>query len=155
MKNIALSPRIRNPKDFFSGLIFLGIGILGAWIARNYSFGTPVRMGPGFLPTGLSYITTILGLVIMARAMVTDGEGVSRIVWRPLIMVLAGIAAFGLLIQEAGLVITTMVSVAVGGAAAPDLRLWEMLLLGAGLALFSVLVFVVGLGQAMPIWWFR
>jgi hypothetical protein len=109
-------------------------------------------MGPGYLPTILSCIVVLLGLVILARSFVIEGEGATRIVWRPLILITGAIVAFGLLIQPLGLVGTVIVTVVLGGVAARDMGYLELGLLALGLAAFSAIVFVYGLGQPMDLW---
>ncbi len=47
---------IRSPKDFWTGVIYVGFGAAAWWIARDYSFGTASRMGPGYFPTVLAAI---------------------------------------------------------------------------------------------------
>jgi hypothetical protein len=42
---------IRNPKDFWSGIMFLAISLVTIIIARTYPVGTAGRMGPGFFPS--------------------------------------------------------------------------------------------------------
>jgi hypothetical protein len=37
--------QIYNPKDFYSGLLFLAVGLAFAIGATNYPIGTAVRMG--------------------------------------------------------------------------------------------------------------
>ncbi len=41
----------RSNKDFWAGLMFAGTGAAAMFIARNYPFGTTLRMGPGYFPT--------------------------------------------------------------------------------------------------------
>ena len=38
--------KIKSQRDFWSGLMFVVIGIGFAWGALNYSFGTSARPGP-------------------------------------------------------------------------------------------------------------
>jgi hypothetical protein len=144
--------KIGAPKDFYAGLLFIAIGLLGAGMGVRYQFGSALRMGPGYLPTILSCIVVLLGLVILARSFVIEGEGATRIVWRPLILITGAIVAFGLLIQPLGLVGTVIVTVVLGGVAARDMGYLELGLLALGLAAFSAIVFVYGLGQPMDLW---
>ena len=39
--------KIKSQKDFWSGLMFVAVGIGFAWGATGYSFGTSARPGPG------------------------------------------------------------------------------------------------------------
>jgi hypothetical protein len=144
--------KIRAPKDFFAGLMFIGIGALGAVLATHYAFGTALRMGPGYFPTLLSWGTMLLGAVILLRSFTLDGLPVSRIGWRPLVFVLASIVVFGLLVTKVGLVLTTIVATIVGGVASREMRWVELVLLSVGLAAFCAGVFVYGLGQPIELW---
>lgn len=61
-------------KDFLAGLMFLGFGLLAYVVAfsplssffgqSRLALGTPVRMGPGYVPQMLSFIMMALGAVI-------------------------------------------------------------------------------------------
>ena len=46
--------RIKSQKDFFAGLLYMGIGIAFAWGATNYNIGDGARMGPGYFPLVLA-----------------------------------------------------------------------------------------------------
>lgn len=37
---------IKSQKDFFSGLMFMGVGTAFAWGATTYNVGNAARMGP-------------------------------------------------------------------------------------------------------------
>ena len=41
--------KIKSQKDFWSGLMFVVVGLAFAWGATNYNFGTSARPGPGLL----------------------------------------------------------------------------------------------------------
>ena len=53
--------RVKNPQDFWAGLLFLVIGLLAVYFGRNYAFGAATKMGPGYLPTVLSWMMAGLG----------------------------------------------------------------------------------------------
>ncbi|MBN8919949.1 MAG: tripartite tricarboxylate transporter TctB family protein [Rhizobiales bacterium] len=144
--------KIRAPKDFFAGILFVAIGVTGALMASHYAFGSALRMGPGYLPMILSSITALLGLAILGRSFAIDGEPVARIVWRPLVLITAAIVLFGVTITQLGLVAAVIITVLVGGFAARDMGKLELVLVALGLALFSAVVFVYGLGQPMQLW---
>ena len=41
---------IRHPKDFWSGMLFILIGIAAIIVGSRYNLGTAARMGPGYFP---------------------------------------------------------------------------------------------------------
>ena len=144
--------RIRAPKDFWSGLLFLAIGLAGAMLARNYAFGSTLRMGPGFMPTVLSWITAGLGVIVIAKSLSTEGAPVGRFHLLPMVLVFAAILAFALTIERFGLIVATVATVLIGGLASREAGPVERIALAVGLAAFCGLVFVVGLGQSMRLW---
>ena len=66
--------KIKSQKDFWSGLLFVAIGIGFAWGATNYNFGSSARPGPGFFPFGLGLLMAILGSVVLFKALVVETE---------------------------------------------------------------------------------
>ena len=63
---------VKNGKDFWAGLMFLGFG-LGFGIAgyNNYNMGTAVRMGPAYFPVVLGGMMSFLGALIFLRSFVS------------------------------------------------------------------------------------
>ena len=59
-------------KDFLSGLMFIGFGLIALYFGQKLALGTPVRMGPGYLPTALSWILAGIGFARL-RAVVRGG----------------------------------------------------------------------------------
>ena len=41
---------IRNPKDFWAGLVYIAFGVAAILIALKYPVGSAGRMGPGYFP---------------------------------------------------------------------------------------------------------
>lgn len=144
--------RVRAPKELWSGLLFMAVGAAGVWLARDYAYGSALRMGPGYLPTVLSWCTLGLGAVVFLRAFFTDGPELDAFAVRPLLLVLLAIGVFGLLITRAGLVASIIAAAIVGGFASRELGRTEMIALSIGIAIFCSLVFVVGLGQPIDLW---
>jgi len=66
--------QIRNGKDFWAGLMFVGFGLGFMLIAFNYSMGTAGRMGPAYFPVVLGGLLALLGAVIFLRALVSRIE---------------------------------------------------------------------------------
>lgn len=142
---------IRSPKDFWSGVIFIVFGLAAVFIARDYSMGTAGRMGPGYFPTILGYILAALGVISAIRGVAKPGEGTGRFAIKEAFLVLLGVLLFGLLMRGAGVVISIIVLIMLGGLANPKFRTGPYLVLGVGAAIFCVLLFVKALGLPMPV----
>jgi Tripartite tricarboxylate transporter TctB family len=132
--------------------MFIGFGIGFAVIAQNYQMGTAVRMGPAYFPTVLGALLAILGLAIFVQSFAVAGPKVPPFLFRPLILILAAIVLFGIFLKPLGLVLASAILVGVGALGGHEFRWREVAILYVVLALFSVFVFVKGLGLPFPIW---
>jgi hypothetical protein len=56
--------KIKSQKDFWSGLMFIAVGVGFAWGATNYSFGSSARPGPAYFPFGLGVLLAIMGALV-------------------------------------------------------------------------------------------
>ena len=141
---------IRDPRDFWSGVIFVAFGLGAMLVGRGYAMGTAERMGPGYFPTVLGGLLAVLGAICVLRSLVRPGEGVGRFALKNLALILGATVLFGVLIRTAGLVIAIVLLVLAGGLASSQFRLAPYLKLGIGMAIGSVLIFTKGLGLPMP-----
>ncbi len=144
--------RIRSPKDFWAGLIFVAIAAAFILLAQQYRLGDLNRMGPAMFPTLVGALLAALGAIVVLRSFVLDGEALPRFHARPIGVSLLAIVLFGVALQWLGLVAAIAVLVLVGAYAARDVRPMENLALAAGMILFSVLIFVWLLGLPLPLW---
>jgi hypothetical protein len=144
--------RIKNPKDFWTGALYLALGTIALWIARDYPIGTAGRMGPGYFPTALSALLMGLGMFIVVKGLTRDGAPLGRFAWRAALLVLGATVAFGYLLERAGLVVALLLLIFGSALASVKFRLeWKAAMLALGLVVFCVAVFVKGLGVSMPL----
>jgi hypothetical protein len=144
--------RIRSPKDFWAGLIFIAIGGGFVLLAQQYRLGDMHRMGPAMFPTLVGALLVALGLIIALRSFALDGAPVPRFEVRPIGVSLLAIVLFGIALHWFGLVAAVAVLVLVGAYAARDVRPLENFALAAVMVAFSVGVFVWLLGLPLPLW---
>jgi hypothetical protein len=147
--------RVKSPQDFGAGIVFALIGIAGVYFGKDLAMGTAARMGPGYFPTALSYVILAIGLIIAARGIALDGPPIERVQIRPLTLIIAALLLFGALIDQVGLALTSVALTVVAAYARRQPNLFEAVILGAGLALFTIGVFVYALNQPLPAWWGR
>ena len=145
--------RVKSPQDLGAGLVFILIGAAGYYFGQDLTTGTAARMGPGYFPMLLSGLIILIGLVVALRGLAIEGPSVERIQLRPIVFIVAAILMFGYLLDALGLVLTTIALTLVAAYARRDANLRETLLLGGGLAVFAVVVFVYALSQPLPVWW--
>jgi putative tricarboxylic transport membrane protein len=146
--------RVRNPKDFWSGVFFAVVGAAAALFARRYNFGTAARMGPGFFPTMLGGLLTLLGVALALRSLRLDGEGerILPLAWRPVAAVLGSVVLFAVLLRPLGMVLSSLLLVVFSSLGGRDFRSREVVVSALLLTGFCVLVFSVGLKLDLPLW---
>ena len=155
--------RIKSQKDFWSGLMFMAIGIAFAWGATNYTIGDGARMGPGYFPLMLGILLAAIGVFTVFESLVVeteDGEPVGSIAWKPLFFIIASNVTFGILlgglprigIPSMGLIVAIYVLTFVAALAGEEFKLKEVLVLATILAVISYLAFVVLLSLQFQVW---
>lgn len=143
---------IRNPRDFWAGTIYLALAVAVLWIGRAYPLGSSARMGPGYFPIALGLLLAVFGAASVARSFVRAGEPITPFAWRPLLLVLGSVVAFGLLVHGLGALIALPILIVIAAMASrysrPDATSVAALI---GMTAFCVLVFIKGLGMPMPL----
>lgn len=100
---------IRNPKDFWAGLMFMGFGFAFVAIAMGtpefinqlfseklvpgYQMGSAVRMGPAYFPVLLGGILAVLGAIVFFRSFVSHIVGKAAEVKLPFNLIDLAVAA--------------------------------------------------------------
>jgi hypothetical protein len=143
---------IRHPKDFWSGLVFAGIGAFALIYGSKYTLGTAARMGPGYFPRILGILMIVLGAILALRAFRLTGDRVPGWKWRPTLLVLGSVVLFGAIVKLVGMAIATVLLIVMASAASHEFRPKEALISGVFLAVLAVAVFVLGLSLQLPIW---
>ena len=144
--------KIKSPKDFWAGAMFMAFGIFFVVVARNYQMGSAVRMGPAYFPTVLGGILAVLGAIVLGRSLVLRGEKVAAFYLRPLLFIAGSCLAFAYLLKPLGLVIASVAMIFISAFGGHEFKWREVAILSVVLVIFSVLVFVKGLTLPFPIW---
>jgi hypothetical protein len=147
--------KIKSERDFWSGLMFMVVGIGFAVGATNYSMGTSARPGPGYFPLILSVILAILGAIVLFKSLTIETEGgdkIGHIAWRPLLVIVASITVFAVLLPRLGMIITIPILIVMVSFAGSEFRWRGVLIAAIVLTIFSWLIFVAGLKLTIPLW---
>ena len=155
--------KIKSEKDFYSGLMFMVVGIAFAWGATTYTIGEGARMGPGYFPLMLGVLLTALGAFIVFEAMVVeteDGEPVGKWAWKPLCFIIAANLLFGVLLSglpsiklpAMGMIVGIYGLTFVASLAGDEFKWKENLILATVLAIGSYLAFIMLLKLQFPVW---
>jgi hypothetical protein len=146
--------KIRSQVDFWSGVVFLVVGMAFAVGAAEYRLGTSARPGPGFFPLGLGVLLALVGLTVLVGALGREADQNERVappVWRPLLVVVSAVFAAGFLLPRAGMLLTLPLVIVLTALASSEFKLREALGLAAVLTMGSWLLFVVGLKLRIPV----
>lgn len=138
-------------KDFLSGLLFICFGLAALYFGQKLALGTPVRMGPGYVPRMLSLVLLGLGLLTCIVALVAGSEPVEKPQLRPIGLVTIGVVCFGLLFERAGLLPALVVLILIASLANREFKLTEVIGNIIALSILCTLVFKVGLGMNISI----
>src|SRR5438094_4658111 len=95
--------RVKSPQDFWAGILFVLAGGAALWVGRDYTLGTLTRMGPGYLPTILSWALVAIGGLLTIRALALNGPAIAPSRIMPQLFILAAIVVFALAIERLGL----------------------------------------------------
>ena len=154
---------IKSQKDFFSGLMFMGVGVAFAWGATTYNVGEGARMGPGYFPLMLGILMAVLGVAITFKSLVVEsvgGDKIGKWAWKPLIFVILANLIFGVLlaglpslgIPAFGLIIAIYALVFIASVAEAGWTVKKTFILATVLAIGSYIAFVVVLKLQFPVW---
>lgn len=154
---------IKSQKDFFSGLMFMGIGVAFAWGATTYNVGSGARMGPGYFPLMLGILMTILGALITFKALVvetTGGDKIGKWAWKPLFFVILANLIFGVLLAGLpgiklpafGMIIAIYALTFIASMAEAGWKFKSTFILATVLAVGSYVAFVLALKLQFQVW---
>jgi len=154
---------IKSQKDFFSGLLFIAVGIAFAWGATTYNIGEGARMGPGYFPLMLGIVLALIGAVVLFTSLVVETEGGDRIgkwAWRPLAFIIMANLLFGVLlaglpsigVPGMGMIAAIYGLTIVSSMADGHFHIRNTLILATVLAVGSYLAFIVLLKLQIPVW---
>ena len=154
---------IKSQKDFYSGLMFMVVGVAFAVGSTNYPLGVGARMGPGLFPLGLGILLACLGAAITVVALTVPtrrGDKLGKFAWKPLIFIIAANLIFGVALGGvpsinlppmgliAGIYALTLLACNAG-----DKFIWkEALGLATVLAVLSYGAFILLLKLQLPVW---
>ena len=151
--------KIKNPQDFWCGILFFALGALAIYLSRDYEMGSAFKMGPGYFPTWLGGILVGFGVVIGALSFRIEGEDKSGLAlgewaFRPWLVLTAALALFAVLMEvEFGFVPSLIVLIIGCALAHKDVHWRETILLSIGVTAGAVAIFSYGLAMPYPLFW--
>lgn len=164
--------KVKSERDFWSGVVFVATGVGFAIGASGYGMGPAcesadpcaaslqarfaqlsMHPGPGFLPLGMAILLALLGVVVVFKSLTIESPGHDRlgaIAWRPLVVLVCTVAAFGPALEPLGLLLTVPAFVVLASFAGTGPS-WQVVGMGVVLSAASWAVLVRGFGLATPL----
>jgi len=146
--------KIKSQRDFFSGLMFIVVGVIFAVGATNYSMGSSAKPGAGYFPLMLSVIMAILGAIVLFKSLTIETEGgdpVGDIAWRPLLVIVASITVFGLALPRLGMFVTIPLLIIMVSFAGDEFSWKGVIATSVVLTIGSWIIFIWGLNLTIPL----
>ena len=146
-------PSVRGAlKDILAGAIFIAFGLAFAIGALSYDVGSPVNMGPGYVPLILGTLLVGLGGLIIIKGFIAgEGEPIGAIDWRAVIMITASLLFFGITVRGLGVVGALFGATLLSTFARSATSIREGLVIAAALTVISILIFIVALQLRLPL----
>lgn len=139
--------------DLAAGGLFVAFGAYFALEAMTYELGTPLRMGPGFMPAMLGGVLIALGMAVAIKGIgKPDEQAAPPWPWRGLVLILGTILFFAATIRGLGFIPVVLISSMATALASRRNSIISALIISVGLCVLCLLIFVIGLGLIVP--WF-
>jgi hypothetical protein len=147
-----MAVRIKGPKDFWSGVMFIGFGaFVMLWALTHYQMGSAVRMGPAYFPVVLGGLLVFLGVIVLLEGLAMEGPPVPKFSYRPLLLISGACVIYGYMMKPLGLILATGLLVFISALGGHEFKWKEVTYLYLALIVFSILVFVKGLTLPFPV----
>lgn len=146
--------RIKHQQDFWSGVMFVILGIGFALGATQYAMGTSARMGPGYFPFWLGVLMAVLGAFVSFTALSPKADAVivEKFDWKMSFIIIGSVVLFGAILNILGIYISVFVLV-VTTSLASHIFSWKVAAInGLFMVAFCWLAFIKGLGLIFPLW---
>jgi hypothetical protein len=138
--------------EVVGSLFWIAVGVFFAWGALEMNVGTLRKIGSGFLPAVMAAILIIFGLFTLVRGMIRPFSSLSRISWKPHVLIVVSVFFYGFLVNIIGFLPSTFILMLIlFGLSIMGERKWARVFLCSAItALASWLLFSVVLGVPFP-----
>ncbi len=139
-------------KDVLAGAVFIALGLGFAVGALAYEIGTPLRMGPGYMPLALGILQIGLGIAVIVKGfLAAEGDAIGRVDWRAIALVIAALLFFGLTVRGLGVVGALLGTVLIASLARSRTSPLQAILIASALTVLSVAIFIYALQLRLPL----
>ena len=140
---------VKGRQDFYTGLLFMAVGLFFFINGFDLEFGTVADMGPGFLPMVISSLLFAIGVLQTVRGLKFSGASVVFQFREPIIVCL-GLIAFGIGLEKVGTLISVFGIMFLSAILHKKFEFKTFAISYAAVAII-VLLFKFGLGSTIPL----
>ena len=151
-KRQGFSFSIRNPRDFWGGLVLIALAILAIWSSRDLPGQRGFAFGPGTAPRLFAGVLAGLGAAIAAVGLITDGPPIEKYRVRGPLFVVVAILCFAGMIRPLGLVPATFLAFVISILGSTEMRWLESFIAAVVMTAFCVGLFVYLLNLPFQLW---
>jgi putative tricarboxylic transport membrane protein len=157
---------IRNPRDFWGGLVLIALAIIAIWASRDLPGQRGFAFGPGTAPRLFAGLLAGLGVLIAVVGLITDGPPIEKYKIRGPTFVIVSILAFAAMVRgvsgtlfgvhlsfpQLGLLPSTFFAFMISILGSTEMRWIESLIAAVAMTAFCWLLFVVLLNLPFQLW---
>ena len=146
-------PAVRRAlKDILAGAIFIALGLAFASGALAYNIGTPLRMGPGYVPLVLGLLLAGIGAAVIVKGFIAgEGDEIGVPDARAVLLITAALLFFGVTVRGLG-VVGALFGTSLLATLARSQTPWKQaVVIALGITVLSVLIFIVALQLRLPL----
>ena len=151
-KRQGFSFSIRNPRDFWGGLVLIALAIVAIWASRDLPGQRGFAFGPGTAPRLFAGVLAGIGAAIAAIGLITDGPPIEKYRVRGPVFVVVAILCFAGLIRPFGLVPATFLAFVISILVSTEMRWLESFIAAVVVTAFCVGLFVYLLNLPFQLW---
>ena len=141
----------RTNRDFWAGVFFMFVGAAAMIIARDYPFGSALRMGPGYFPIVLGGICVLFGLYVLIKGVITNEKIVGNLSLRALVVLPAATWIFGVMMETVGFIPALFVLMYTSALAGKEFKFLEVTIMAVVMTAMCTGLFIYGLGLPYPL----
>ena len=143
---------IRNPRDFWGGLVLIALAIAAIWASRDLPGQRGFAFGPGTAPRLFAGVLAGLGAAIAVVGLITDGPPIEKYRVRGPVFVIVAILCFAGMIRPLGLVPATFLAFVISILGSTEMRWLESFIAAVVMTAFCVGLFVYLLNLPFQLW---
>jgi len=147
---MSASSRGRSTQDIAAGAVIVALAVAALVVLAKIPTAKFQTIGPDLFPRLCAYGLVAGGIALVVRGFLRKGVRLERVEWRGMLLVVAGIVAFGLIAPRFGYAVGGFATVVISGFATREVTPGKLVVFACVLIAFSVALFTFVLKVPMP-----